>query len=221
MAVNPILAIDLAGGMACDTALVMQLCRLYNLPMQRAGARQLLAQLTGQNALLGSVQLGLAALKQLLLLAAPLSAGLSLAPAAPIAGPGRSRRPCHQTHRITGGHRNFSTASSVRRVSRGPCCDVWPSRILWSTTGSRCTRDDRRPICSCCCHERITSGCRPARHQCGSTSNGHRSLLSKLAEHFPCVATWASDNPLKEHAAPLHLRVALLEALVDEIASLI
>ena len=45
----------------------------------------LLAQLTGQNALLGGVQLGLAALKQLLLLAAPLSAGLSLAPAAPIA----------------------------------------------------------------------------------------------------------------------------------------
>ena len=85
VAVNPILAIDLAGGMACDTALVMQLCRLYNLPMQRAGARQLLAQLTGQNALLGGVQLGLAALKQLLLLAAPLSAGLSLAPAAPIA----------------------------------------------------------------------------------------------------------------------------------------
>ena len=85
VAVNPILAIDLAGDMACDAALVMQLCKLYNLPMQRAGARQLLAQLTGQNALLGGVQLGLAALKQLLLLAAPLSAGLSLAPAAPIA----------------------------------------------------------------------------------------------------------------------------------------
>ena len=85
VAMNPLIAIDLAGGLACDTALVMQLCKLYNLPMQRAGARQLLAQLTGQNALLGGVQLGLAALKQLLLLAAPLSAGLSLAPAAPIA----------------------------------------------------------------------------------------------------------------------------------------
>ena len=85
VAVNPVLLIDLAGGMACDTALVMQLCQLYDLPMPKAGARQLLAQLTGQNALLGGIQLGLTALKQLLLVAAPFSAGLTLAPAAPIA----------------------------------------------------------------------------------------------------------------------------------------
>jgi len=31
------------------------------------------------------------------------------------------------------------------------------------------------------------------------------------------VATWASDNPLKRHAAPLALRSALLEALVKAI----
>ena len=85
VAVNPVLAIDLAGGMACDTALVMQLCQLYDLPMPKARARQLLTQLTGQNALLGGIQLGLTALKQLLLVAAPFSAGLTLAPAAPIA----------------------------------------------------------------------------------------------------------------------------------------
>ena len=85
VAVNPVMALDLAGGLACDTALVMQLCQLYDLPMPRASARQLLAQITGHNALLGGIQLGLTALKQLLLVAAPLSAGLSLAPAAPIA----------------------------------------------------------------------------------------------------------------------------------------
>lgn len=85
VAVNPVLAIDLAGGLACDTALVMQLCKLYDLPMPRGGARQLLAQITSQNALLGGIQLGLTALKQLLVMAAPVSAGLSLAPAAPIA----------------------------------------------------------------------------------------------------------------------------------------
>ena len=85
VAVNPMLALDLASGMACDTALVLQLSRLYNLPMSPSSARLLLARLTGQNALLGGVQLGLSALKQLLLLLVPLSGGTTLAPAAPVA----------------------------------------------------------------------------------------------------------------------------------------
>jgi len=89
VALNPVLGLDLAGGMACDSALVLQLCQLYGLPMTRGGARRLLFSLSGHNALLGGTQLGLQALlggvRQVLLLAAPLSAGLSLAPAAPVA----------------------------------------------------------------------------------------------------------------------------------------
>ena len=68
VAMNPLIAIDLAGGLACDTALVMQLCQLYGLPMAPTSARRLLRSVTAQNALLGGVQLGLSALKQLLLL---------------------------------------------------------------------------------------------------------------------------------------------------------
>jgi hypothetical protein len=68
---------------------VLQLCQLYGLPMNRPGARQLLTQLGGHNALLGGAQIGLqlvlGGIRQLLLLAAPISAGLSLAPAAPVA----------------------------------------------------------------------------------------------------------------------------------------
>ena len=49
----------------------------------------MIRQLSGQNALLGGAQLGLqialGSLRQLLLLAAPFSAGLTLAPAAPVA----------------------------------------------------------------------------------------------------------------------------------------
>ena len=82
---NPFLAVDLAGGMACDTALVLQLSKLYNLPMNPKSARLLLLRLSGQNALLGGVQLGLSAIKQLLLLLVPISGGTSLAPAAPVA----------------------------------------------------------------------------------------------------------------------------------------
>jgi len=85
VAMNPLIAIDLAGGLACDTALVMQLCQLYGLPMAPTSARRLLRTVTTQNALLGGVQLGLSALKQLLLLLVPFSGGASLAPAAPVA----------------------------------------------------------------------------------------------------------------------------------------
>ena len=87
VAANPLVLLDLAGGLACDTALVLQLCQLYDLPMGGAGARQLLQRLSGHNALLGgaqlAIQLALGALRQLLLLGAPFTAGLSLASAAP------------------------------------------------------------------------------------------------------------------------------------------
>ena len=46
---------------------------------------------------------------------------------------------------------------------------------------------------------------------------GHRALLKGLLELYPRVATWASDNPLKRHGAPLELRVELLGALVAAI----
>ena len=46
---------------------------------------------------------------------------------------------------------------------------------------------------------------------------GHRALLEGLLTLYPEVATWASDNPLKHHAAPLPMRAALLEALVAAI----
>ncbi|MFO7628232.1 MAG: GTP-binding protein [Prochlorococcaceae cyanobacterium] len=89
VAANPLILLDLAGSVACDTALVMQLCELYGLPVSGTAARQLLGQLGGQNALIGGAQLGIQLLlsltRQLLLLAAPFSGGLSLAPAAPVA----------------------------------------------------------------------------------------------------------------------------------------
>lgn len=89
VAANPLPLLDLAGGVACDSALVLQLCQLYGLPMTRSAAGELLRRLSGHNALLGGAQLGiqllLGGVRQLLLLAAPLSGGLSLAPAAPVA----------------------------------------------------------------------------------------------------------------------------------------
>ncbi len=48
-------------------------------------------------------------------------------------------------------------------------------------------------------------------------THGHRALLEGLLQHYPRVATWASDNPLKRHTAPLQLRMELLGALVEAI----
>ncbi len=48
-------------------------------------------------------------------------------------------------------------------------------------------------------------------------THGHRALLEGLLQLYPRVATWASDNPLKRHTAPLPLRMALLGALVEAI----
>ncbi|MCP9928061.1 nicotinate-nucleotide adenylyltransferase [Cyanobium sp. CH-040] len=48
-------------------------------------------------------------------------------------------------------------------------------------------------------------------------TRGHQVLLEGLLAHFPRVATWASDNPMKRHGAPLEQRAELLEALVRAI----
>jgi hypothetical protein len=96
----------------------MQLCQLYGLPMGGAGARQLLGRLSSQNALLGGAQLAiqllLGGVRQLLLLAAPLTAGLSLAPAAPVAL-AQAALAVHTT-RLTG---RLTAAELLRSAERG------------------------------------------------------------------------------------------------------
>jgi nicotinate-nucleotide adenylyltransferase len=49
-------------------------------------------------------------------------------------------------------------------------------------------------------------------------TEGHRALLAGLAEHYGQVATWASDNPFKQHGASLALRAQLLAALVADLS---
>jgi len=48
-------------------------------------------------------------------------------------------------------------------------------------------------------------------------TRGHQALLEGLLQLYPQVATWASDNPKKQHGAPLALRAELLQALVHQI----
>ena len=46
---------------------------------------------------------------------------------------------------------------------------------------------------------------------------GHRAVLAGLMQLFPRVCTWASDNPFKQHGAPLDVRAALLGAVVNSL----
>ncbi len=89
VAINPFLMIDLFTGLAFDSALVIQLSKLYGLEVSGPSARQLVKKLSFQNSLLGGAQIGiqitLNIFKQILILAAPMTGGLSLAPTAPIA----------------------------------------------------------------------------------------------------------------------------------------
>ena len=48
-------------------------------------------------------------------------------------------------------------------------------------------------------------------------TRGHQVLLEGLLHRYGQVATWASDNPLKKHDAPLALRAMLLGQLVQQL----
>ena len=89
VAINPFLMIDLITGLAFDSALIIQLSKLYGLEVGGPYARQLVKKLSFQNSLLGGAQIGiqltLNIFKQILIVAAPFTGGLSLAPTAPIA----------------------------------------------------------------------------------------------------------------------------------------
>tara|TARA_Y100001968_G_scaffold33821_1_gene25995 strand:- start:116 stop:1432 length:1317 start_codon:yes stop_codon:yes gene_type:complete len=89
VAINPFLMVDLVTGLAFDSALIIQLSKLYGLEVGGPAARELVKKLSLQNSLLAGAQIGIQItlnfLKQILFLAAPLTGGLSLAPTAPIA----------------------------------------------------------------------------------------------------------------------------------------
>ncbi|AAQ00641.1 MULTISPECIES: GTP-binding protein [Prochlorococcus] len=89
VAVNPLIMFDFATGLAFDTALIVQLSKLYGLELKGRSARNLLKKLSLHNGLLGgaqlAIQLALGTVQHLLLLATPFTGGLSLAPAGPVA----------------------------------------------------------------------------------------------------------------------------------------
>tara|TARA_Y100000991_G_scaffold163162_1_gene125151 strand:- start:1674 stop:2963 length:1290 start_codon:yes stop_codon:yes gene_type:complete len=139
LAANPLLLLDLAGSAAVDSTLIVQLAQLYGVRLRGPSARRLLQRVGRQSLVIGGVQWGLqgalSLIKQVLLMAAPFSGGLSLAPAAPVAV-AQAALAVHGT-RITGreaarqlllsAHRGPSRpASLLRRLQRAdPQAQRW------------------------------------------------------------------------------------------------
>jgi GTPase len=84
VALNPIAAVDLLGGVAIDLGLIVSLAQIYHLPMTKTGAAHLLKTIAlGAGGVAGSgwvANLGLSGIKSLLGLAVPATGGLAIAP---------------------------------------------------------------------------------------------------------------------------------------------
>ena len=52
----------------------------------------------------------------------------------------------------------------------------------------------------------------------GPALGQHGVNIGEFVQRFNAVVIWASDNPMKRHSAPLSVRSALLQALVDDMA---
>ncbi len=50
-------------------------------------------------------------------------------------------------------------------------------------------------------------------------TEGHQALLLGLAQRYDQVVAWASDNPFKQHGAPLELRAQLLGTLIESLGN--
>jgi len=89
IALNPIMAADMIGGVAIDIGMIVRLSKFYSIPMTRSGASRLLQSIAlGMGGITVSesiAKLGLSGIKGLLALFAPATGGISIAPYTAIA----------------------------------------------------------------------------------------------------------------------------------------
>ena len=89
VALNPLIFLDIAGGLALDAALVSELSKVYGLNLKGESAREIIKKISINNIFLGASQVGvitsLNLLRKVFLASAPFTNGLSLLPYGPIA----------------------------------------------------------------------------------------------------------------------------------------
>ena len=89
VALNPLILVDIAGGLALDTALISELSKVYGLSLKGESARKIIKKISVNNMFLGATQIGINTsfnlLRKIILATAPFTNGLSLVPYGPIA----------------------------------------------------------------------------------------------------------------------------------------
>ena len=89
VALNPLIFLDIAGGLALDAALVNKLSEIYGLNLKGESAQKIIKKISLNNIFLGASQVGINTsfniLRKVFLATAPFTHGLSLLPYGPIA----------------------------------------------------------------------------------------------------------------------------------------
>ena len=99
------------------------------------------------------------------------------------------------------------------------CSNDWHDGIPWCVTGFTVGHCIHSKTSIHCCLEMVQQRIALLGTSADPPTRGHQALLQQLLHRYDRVATWASDNPMKQHGAPLNVRAMLLKALVGQLNS--
>lgn len=109
---------------------------------------------------------------------------------------------------------------SIHRVANPErCSNDWHAVIPSCVTGFTVGHCIHSKTSIHCCLEMVQQRIALFGTSADPPTRGHQALLEQLLHRYDRVATWASDNPMKQHGAPLSVRSMLLKALVEQLNS--
>ena len=112
-----------------------------------------------------------------------------------------------------------NTYSTHRVANPERFSNAWRDAIPSCVTGFIAGHCEHSKISAHCCLEMVQQRIALFGTSADPPTRGHQVLLEQLLHRYDRVATWASDNPMKQHGAPLSVRAMLLKALVGQLSS--
>ena len=110
-----------------------------------------------------------------------------------------------------------NTYSTHRVANPERYSNAWRDAIPSCVTGCIAGHCVHSMISARCCLEMVQQRIALFGTSADPPTRGHQALLEQLLHRYDRVATWASDNPMKQHGAALSVRAMLLKALVGQL----